>query len=662
MKSNTSGLARFGFRLIAVLVVVLLCFVLWYLRSSYLQSPDHKVIRYSSGGEWDLTDIDFDSKFANIRGEVAYIPGVLLTPQAFAESADKIQYGATRDNAVNTARLRLHMPGDEPYMITVNSVDFSERIFINGELRQEVGAPGLTAEETAEGFAQLAFEVRPIDGWIEIVRQSANFVHRENGDNDDIRIGRPALVARELAIGTDLAGLTIGMYFALAIAHSMLYWLMRRYRPNLLCMLLCLTMAMRTGVTGDKVIAQWFPSLPWELLFRLEYLTIPLSSLLILLIVRELFPGVLPKWFTGAMGAFFALFGMLCVFLPTYPLSYGAVASQAGMILCALFMSICVSVRMPRMQRDDTLREAQWVTRTGLWLLSIGVINDALYYNNINIIPYHGLIIDLMMMILIILLMGAVFSATMRRAAQAQVREQRMADERRALEEEGRRRTAFYTDISHELKTPLAVIAANAQFAAQNIRAGLVDEETGIDLDAISTEAKRLAQMVTGLVSLGRMQEDGGGKAPFALDRAIEDTAHIYGSLTGKRGNALVVSVAPDLPQVWGNADQLSQVLINLLGNANRHTRNGCITVMACRQGDGVYVAVADTGEGIAPELLPTVFERFVRSSEDGTGLGLPICRTIITAHDGDIGIESEVGKGTTVWFTLPPKEDDSNA
>lgn len=654
MQGSTFRWSRFIFHCIAILVIAVLCFTLWYLRAHYRGGPERYTYLFSETGEWDLTDVDFEKKTIRIEGNVPYIPDALLTPQAFDEYSESIVYGQANDSAVHTARLYLRFPDDGIYMLMMKSVDFAERIYINGELRQEVGIPGLTAEETTEGFAHLYFEVRPIGGWVEIVRQSANFVHRENGSSDDITIGRPEYIKRQLSMQTDLAGLSMGLFFALAIAHGMLFGLLRGYRANLYAAMLCLAAGLRTGVTDFKVIAAWFPTIPWEVLFRLEYLTIPAMSLMILLVVRELFPGARLKWFTRIMGGFFALLGLLCLVLPTRPLSYCAVIMQAGMMACALFLSIYLSIRMPRLRRDDTLREAQWVSLVGLWFLAIAVINDALYYNNIYLFKFYSVLNDVTMMILAFLLMGAVFSATLRQAAEARAREARIADEKKTLEALSRRKSAFYTDISHELKTPLTVIAANAQFAAQNIRAGRIDEETGVDLDAISAEAKRLAQMVTGLVSLGRMQEGHGERAGMALDQIVADTARMYAALTGKRGNTATTAIEAGLPPVAGNADELSQVLINLLQNADRHTAGGQITVAVHREGDMARVTVTDTGEGIAETLLPTVFDRFVRGGPEGTGLGLPISKAIIEAHGGSMGIESQPGGGTKVWFDLP--------
>ena len=125
-------------------------------------------------------------------------------------------------------------------------------------------------------------------------------------------------------------------------------------------------------------------------------------------------------------------------------------------------------------------------------------------------------------------------------------------------------------------------------------------------------------------------------------------------------GPQLVLDVADDLPIVHGDRDRLIQVVINLISNAVKFTPSGTITVSARQRPDGLEVAVADTGVGIAREDHDKVFEQFGQAGDTltdkprGTGLGLPICREIVEHHGGRLWLESEVGAGSTFRFTLP--------
>jgi len=121
------------------------------------------------------------------------------------------------------------------------------------------------------------------------------------------------------------------------------------------------------------------------------------------------------------------------------------------------------------------------------------------------------------------------------------------------------------------------------------------------------------------------------------------------------------------LPQVLADSDRLEQVLVNLLGNAIRHTQTGAITVRVWVERDGrkgiisrLWIAVTDTGMGIAPEDLPHVFERFWRAEKSrnphtgGTGIGLAISKRLVELQGGEIEVESQLGVGSTFRFYLP--------
>jgi signal transduction histidine kinase len=122
----------------------------------------------------------------------------------------------------------------------------------------------------------------------------------------------------------------------------------------------------------------------------------------------------------------------------------------------------------------------------------------------------------------------------------------------------------------------------------------------------------------------------------------------------------LQTQLAIDLPPVYVDRDRLKQILINLLSNAIKYTENGTVTVHAGRSGDLVWIAVVDTGVGIALEDLPKVFERFWRadvsrnSSTGGSGIGMAITKRLVELHGGKIAVESTLGKGSIFRFTLP--------
>lgn len=192
----------------------------------------------------------------------------------------------------------------------------------------------------------------------------------------------------------------------------------------------------------------------------------------------------------------------------------------------------------------------------GFAFLLAAALWDMLYHRDILLLPaLRFSISEMAMAVFVLFAMTAMFFGTMQEVRQAREREESMAAEKEMLEEMNRLKNQFYTDVSHEMKTPLTVISVNAQFAAQNIRAGMVDEETVMDLTAISAEARRLAGMVTSLVGLGRIQGAAEGRGVLALDSLVLETVRIYQSMFKQKENILTAEVDPDLPSVEGMPD-----------------------------------------------------------------------------------------------------------
>ena len=210
------------------------------------------------------------------------------------------------------------------------------------------------------------------------------------------------------------------------------------------------------------------------------------------------------------------------------------------------------------------------------------------------------------------------------------------------------------TNLSHDLKTPLTVVSVHVQQAAERYRADGGDNAIITNsLRRGQDEIMRMARMTESALRIAAMQEIYTHMEALSIGELLTRSAETYRAVLLKKGNALDVNIPADLPEVIGNADQLTRVMDNLLTNAGAHTENGRVAVNAW-SGDGYITAqLTDTGTGIESELLPVIFERGV-SGSGGAGMGLPICKSIIEAHGGTIQIESKTGSGTAVTFTIP--------
>lgn len=220
------------------------------------------------------------------------------------------------------------------------------------------------------------------------------------------------------------------------------------------------------------------------------------------------------------------------------------------------------------------------------------------------------------------------------------------------------RQRRFTADAAHELRTPLALMRSQIELALAQPRDPAADRQT---LEALEADVLRLTRLATALLALARSDARGLELHPERLDLAelLELAAEQYASLAEEAGVTLRVEAEP--VALTADEDLLLQVLVNLLDNALRHSPAGTTITMGCRpEGTEALFWVADEGDGIAPEHIPHVFERFYRAhpgrgrDTGGIGLGLSISRSIVEAHGGSINVESTPGAGATFTVRIP--------
>jgi signal transduction histidine kinase len=245
--------------------------------------------------------------------------------------------------------------------------------------------------------------------------------------------------------------------------------------------------------------------------------------------------------------------------------------------------------------------------------------------------------------------------------AETRRREAERAAENAVLLRYDQMKTDLIATVSHETRTPLAVLSLYSELIARELRREGVKEQTAKDLDRISGEALRIAGLMDDLSANARRGE-GPAKTRLDLAELINGAGRMYGPILERRGISLAIRAPDSLPPVFGAASDITQVLFNLFNNARAHVESGDIAVSAARDGQRfVKVTVADTGTGIDHALLPRIFERGVSGERGGQGLGLAICKEIVAGHGGEITVDSEPGKGTAVRFTLPVFKEGAN-
>lgn len=216
--------------------------------------------------------------------------------------------------------------------------------------------------------------------------------------------------------------------------------------------------------------------------------------------------------------------------------------------------------------------------------------------------------------------------------------------------------------VAHDLRNPLNTIALSAGVLAETTPAALA-HLYGPHLEVIRRSTEHANRLIGDLLDAARIRE---GKfsvelRPVTTAPLLEEAVTLQRSLVEEGGVRLEYQPAPDLPAIVADRDRILQVFANLIGNALKFTPDGgVITVRAWPEPGEVHFSITDTGPGIPARALPHLFEAFWQGQDgvgEGAGLGLAICKGIIAAHGGRIWVESQLGVGTTVYFTVPVAE-----
>jgi signal transduction histidine kinase len=256
-------------------------------------------------------------------------------------------------------------------------------------------------------------------------------------------------------------------------------------------------------------------------------------------------------------------------------------------------------------------------------------------------------------------------NATTRELARLDAHQRQAADALRSLnvklEQASRAKSEFLANMSHELRTPLNAILGFTEMILDDLY-GEVPPELKEPLADIQTNGKHLLRLINDVLDLSKIEA---GRMELALgDYAVEDVVATVRaslrSLATEKGLDLVTEVEENLPDAYGDSKRITQCLLNLVGNALKFTKHGRVSVGVGRQGELLRYRVADTGIGIPAEQLDAVFAEFrqvdTTTTRDfgGTGLGLSITKRFVEMHGGRIWVESELGKGSTFYFTIP--------
>ncbi len=597
-------------------------------------------------GVLDARETDFDASVYHMVNNWDYYPGELYAPEAFHGSAPAPEKDndSPLDVEKGTWRIRILTKPDAYLSLCSFSIDYSTRVFVNGA---EVRSIGIVSDDPDEAVPMVRYMTLPLysgeSGEIEIVYQYANYIHNEAGFIQNTLISTPENID-EYQRGLTLNAMVVSGGLMMLCFYFLLCAAFQKNLEYAALALCCLVIALRNQFFFTEHL------LPAGCDFRLIYRLLVLDVSWIPMTAVFLFAAFFPQ----AVGKKLLLgFMSVCLLLS---LAHFAVDTHDMVLLCHICYYSCLPFALWlffwqalafRKQKPGVLDAA---TLAAILFFAVMLIREGVATGSNSSVNHFG--ITPLAMLVCILLLAIVNNEKIGRQT-ALLRRERQRNE--LLLQLNATNNDFLRTVAHELKTPLTVISGYAQLMERQMERSQLSEKTPERLETIHSEADRLADMVTQLMDYTYGHAREAEMTGVEIGALFQSASAIMTPVCAKRKNSLAFR-NESASRIHGNQELLLQVLINLIVNASRHTCEGVISVEAADSGRFVAFSVSDTGEGIAPESAPYIFEKGY-STDDGRGLGLAICKDTVELHGGALELAATGPEGTTFRFTVPKEE-----
>lgn len=533
------------------------------------------------------------------------------------------------------------------YGISCKKSDYAINVYVDGVLLTSTGNVSEKKEEFVPTAAAYEAFFTGKKDTAEIVLQQANYNHHKHypiwlrlGPAEQISNYNRKVLFESVAVAIILvtAGLmNIGLFMCFLSRKELLWF-----------SLVCFFAAIRTtfpAVTGFLV-----PNINWYVSHKLE-----ICSLIAVFFFSVMYVGVLFKTYINRRlykfaqtitGIIFALFA----FAPSSIYSRCNEVCLIIMIVTAFPMLVSMLVKLIKWRK--TIPQSNILALVGVAVYGLVSLNDAVgygnYLKNLDIInTTTGVAVFAFFNSLALALE---FRSSMDMLKESEAREQELDRTNKALLRLDRVRETFLSDLSHELKTPLTVIASNAAVSARQVALNRTDASTEERLGNIEREAVRLGKMVEKLKNSaeGQFREKAEN---INISEMLRSSADFCMPLCARNGNTVSVKCAENIT-AYASKNTMFHCLYNLISNATKHCTNEVIEIGCIDTEDGVVVSVVDHGEGMSKETMEHAFERGY-SNDLSTGIGLPLCRELIENEGGTIFLSDTPGGGLTVNFIL---------
>lgn len=656
-------------RFLAVFLLILsLCLALFFTSSKPYVSEGPE----AEAGILDYQETDFSSAVYALSGQWEFYYGRLYTPDDFCQGIPEgMEYidlpgPWTRKGypglGYATYRLNILTEPGQPYLLYIPEIMSSSVIWLNGEEIYRAGRVGTSDEETVTGVRNELLAVTSADGILELVVQSANYQMNGSGIFYPILIGRDTVLIHHVFWQRTLLAAALGGILLIGVYHLFLYFFRRRELLYLTFSLTCLSAVMRLGMESNALVQYFLPDGIGFILSRVFLMLFTIHSMFICLFMIQAL--------SIRLGRFLRLFYLFCFVMPLAGiciLPYANAVTGMFIVLIPFAVSIFLAIRTKKIGRDPyrLLYLCSMVTFVFYGPLSKTVLEGDLFVP--GIVPNMFLILSQCVMLSRSYVQAHEeverVNTNLERLVEQRTAQLNNANEQLAASQAALRE--MISNISHDLKTPLTVLNNYLELLGDETIASSEQERTEY-LGIAYHKNLDLQRLIHNLFEVTRME---GGTAVYHLEwvranQLMAETGRKYGDLIYDKGIIFQLETDDSL-ELKIDKNKIWSVLDNLIYNALRYTpKGGSISISVRRGGERAELTVADTGEGIAAEHLPHIFERFYKVSQErgekdgSSGLGLYIVKTTVEAMEGTVSVKSTPGAGTVFVMTFQAKTE----
>jgi two-component system sensor histidine kinase ChiS len=631
---------------------------------------------HAQKGLIDLSNIDFNKGGAvKLDGEWEFYWKKLLSFDDFQKNPRQEKSGfisiPSAWNGYSVDGKQIDGDGFATYRLTVllhnNTTTLGFRLidmrtayslFVDGVKIASNGSVGSTRADSKPQYLPIMTTFTPTRDRIELILQVSNFHHAKGGAFHSIYIGNKndinAIQDRSLVFQIFMLGslLIMGLY------HFGMFMLRRNDKSSLYLGLFCLIISSRPLVTGEFYLIYLLPETNWELMLKLEYLTLSLGLPVFAMFMNSLFPHEFKNGITRFIQVLGGMYSLFVIVTPAVIYSKTILVYETITILFSFFTVYAIMLSYRRK------REGANIFIVGIFVLFITVVNEILYDNMIvdtgNFFPFGLFVFVLSQAFLISMRFSKAFDNIAELSGELERKNIQ-------LENMDKLKDEFLANTSHELRTPLNGIIGMAESLIDGA-AGKLPEKIKPSLGMIIASGRRLSNLINDLLDFSKLKNKDITLKLKAVDiKTLADVAiELTDHLKEDKKLEVINSIPPDIPLITADEDRMQQILINLISNAIKFTDSGKVEVSAqVLVGENpdyslMEVCVSDTGIGIPEEKIPLIFQPFEQAdgsiSRDygGTGIGLSITKDLLRLHGGYIEVESEPGKGSSFIFRIP--------